>query len=60
VQSIETLEFTLPQRLIDDPQAGEIRAHVLTIAAQLENLSYWLDCIERRHEWLEKAAVVRA
>jgi hypothetical protein len=33
---------------LEGSQAAEIRAEVLTIAGELENLSYWLDCVERR------------
>jgi hypothetical protein len=32
----------------DDPEAAQIRADVLTLAAQLESVSYWIGCAERR------------
>jgi hypothetical protein len=36
----------------DDPEAAQIRADVLTLAAQLESVSYWIGCAERRlHSW---------
>jgi hypothetical protein len=33
--------------LIEGQQAAELRQRVLEIAAGLESLSYWLDCMRR-------------
>src|SRR5262245_57664043 len=37
---------------LEGPEAAEMRAQVLTIVAGLENLSYWIDCVERRSNTL--------
>jgi hypothetical protein len=39
---------------LEGSEAAEIRAEVLTIAGKLENLTYWLGCLEWREEAIER------